>query len=97
MRLSEVDARGHSRNVTEGYRRLPPDRDRSAPVRLELLPTAHRFAAGSRLRLLIAGGCYPQYMRNLGTAENPGTGTAMVAVRHHITLSDSAVSLPVVS
>jgi uncharacterized protein len=97
VRLSEVDARGHSRNVTEGYRRLPPDRERSAPVRLELLPTAHRFAAGSRLRLLIAGGCYPHYMRNLGTAENPGTGSAMVAVRHHITLGDSAVSLPVVS
>jgi len=92
VRLSEVDPKGRSRNVTEGYLRLPPDRESRTTVRL--LPTAHRFAVGSRLRVLIAGGCHPQFLRNLGTADNPGTGDTMTPVRHHITLSDSTLRLP---
>ncbi|MFF5294414.1 CocE/NonD family hydrolase [Paractinoplanes globisporus] len=95
VRLSEVDPAGRSRNVTEGYRRLAPDRDQDAPVRLRLLPVAHRFAAGSRLRVLIAGGCYPQFSRNLGTDENPGTGTKLVPSTHTITLGPSRLVLPV--
>ncbi|MFI5892516.1 CocE/NonD family hydrolase [Actinoplanes sp. NPDC051513] len=93
VRVSEVSARG-SRNVTEGYRRLDPARDQNTPVRLQLLPTAHRFAAGSRIRVLIAGGCYPQFSRNLGTAENPGTGTKLAPSRHTITLGPSRLVLP---
>ena len=95
VRISEVDPAGRSRNVTEGYRRLEPGRDRDAPIRLRLLPAAHRFAAGSRLRVLVAGGCYPHYSRNLGTDENPGTGTKLVPSRHTITLGPSRVVLPV--
>jgi hypothetical protein len=94
VRVSEVDPRGRSRNVTEGYRRLDPDRDQNEPVRLALLPTAHRFAAGNRLRVLIAGGCYPQFTRNLGTSENPGTGTTLVPSRHTLTLGPSRLVLP---
>jgi uncharacterized protein len=95
VRVSEVSAAGRSRNVTEGYRRLDPSRDQEAPVRLELLPTAHRFAAGSRIRVLIAGGCYPQFGRNLGTEENPGLGTKLVPSRHTLTLGPSRLLLPV--
>ena len=94
VRISEVDPAGRSRNVTEGYRRLDPDRDQNAPVRLPLLPIAHRFPAGSRIRVLIAGGSYPQYLRNLGTDENPGTGTKLVPSRHTIALGPSRVVLP---
>ncbi len=95
VRISEVDARGHSRNVTEGYRRLPPDRDPDRPVVLTLLPAAHRFAAGARIRVLIAGGSHPQYGRNLGTAENPGTGTTLAPSRHTVSLGPSRILLPV--
>jgi len=94
VRVSEVDSAGRSRNVTEGYRRLDPDRDQTAPVRLPLLPIAHRFAAGSRLRVLIAGGCHPQYLRNLGTDENPGLGTKLAPTRHMIVLGPSRIVLP---
>jgi putative CocE/NonD family hydrolase len=94
VRVSEVSAHG-SRNVTEGYRRLDPSRDQNAPLRLELLPAAHRFAAGSRIRVLIAGGCYPQFSRNLGTGENPGLGTTLAPSRHTIDLGPSRLLLPV--
>jgi predicted acyl esterase len=96
VRLSEVDARGRSRNVTEGYLRLDPGRD-DALVRLELRPAAHRFAAGSRLRLYIAGGSHPQFARNLGTDENPGTGTGLRPATHsiaHAGPTASSLTLP---
>ena len=47
VRLSEVDARGRSRNIADGMLRLDP----SSPtdlVRLELDPIAHRFAREAR-------------------------------------------------
>jgi putative CocE/NonD family hydrolase len=82
-RISEVDRRGRSHNLTEGYARLDPDRpDGASNVTLALRPTAHRFAAGSRVRLLVAGGCQPQFARNLGTGENPGTGVGLRPVHH---------------
>jgi hypothetical protein len=93
VRLSEVDAKGRSRNVTEGYVRLDPDRG-PGPVTLTLRATAHRFRAGHRLRLLVAGGSHPQFARNLGTGENPGTGSALKPARHTIR-PDSTLRLPV--
>ncbi|MEU4241272.1 CocE/NonD family hydrolase [Actinoplanes sp. NPDC026619] len=96
VRVSEVDPAGRSRNVTEGYLGLDPKRDHSQPVRISLMPVAHRFAAGARIRLLVAGGCYPQFTRNLGTDENPGTGTTLVPARHRLTLGPSRLELPVV-
>lgn len=94
VRVSEVDSRGRSRNVTEGYRRLPVERDPARPVRLQLMPVAHRFRAASRIRLLVAGGSHPQFARNLGTAENPGTSSAIAPVRHTIELGESQLLLP---
>jgi len=82
-RVSEVDRRGRSHNVTEGYARLDPDRpEGTGTVTLALRPTAHRFAAGSQVRLMVAGGCQPQFARNLGTGENPGTGIGLRPARH---------------
>ena len=52
---------------------------------------AHRFVAGARLRLLVAGGSHPQFARNLGTGENPGTGVGLVA-RHTIHHGDGGSS-----
>ena len=83
VRVSEVDRQGRSHNVTEGYVRLDPART-GGPVTLTLRDTAYRFPAGSRIRLLIAGGSHPRFARNLGTGENPGTGTELRPARHSI-------------
>ena len=51
-------------------------------VRVELDEIAHRFRAGSRIRVLVAGGSHPRYARNLGTGEAPVSGSRMVSATH---------------
>ncbi|MEZ0364696.1 CocE/NonD family hydrolase [Mycobacterium sp. pUA109] len=92
VRISEVDAKGRSVNVSDGYRRL---REHSGPLRIELDPIARRFAAGSRLRVLIAGGCHPRYARNLGTGEPPVSGHRMRPATHTVQFGTSRLVLPV--
>jgi len=58
-RISEVDPKGHSRNVSDGFVRLIPGPSENV-VRLELDAVGHRFTAGNRIRLLIAGGSFPR-------------------------------------
>jgi len=94
VRIGEVDPKGRSRNVSDGFLRLEPDRvDRT--VRLELDAIAHRFARGSRIRLLVAGGCFPRFERNLGTGADPATSTALAPSRRTVRLAGSRVVLPV--
>jgi uncharacterized protein len=81
VRLSEVDPQGRSQNLTEGYRRFG-GRDPEEMVTVEMAPLFHRFRSGWRIRLLVAGGSFPRFSRNLGTDEPPGTATAM-EVSHH--------------
>jgi uncharacterized protein len=83
VRVSEVDRKGRSRNVCDGYRRLVAGPD-TATVRVELDEIAHRFAAGSRIRVLVAGGSYPRYARNLGTGDDQLTGQRMRPATHTI-------------
>jgi len=93
-RISEVDAGGVSRNVSDGFRRFRGVTDE--PLRIELDPIAHRFAAGSRIRLLIAGGSHPRFARNLGTGEADISGRRMVASTHTLRHGPSSrVVLPV--
>jgi putative CocE/NonD family hydrolase len=95
VRLSEVDARGRSRSVSDGYLRLPGNKlDRSA-VTVELDAIAHRFAAGSRIRVLVAGGSHPRYARNLGTGEPVATGRQMRPAVHSVHFGPSRLLLPV--
>lgn len=94
VRLSEVDPKGRSRNVADGFVRLGPTTS-SGTVRLELDQVAHRFAAGNRLRLLVAGGCHPRWDRNLGTGESPATGTTMKASSRAVDLAGSRMVLPI--
>ncbi len=82
VRISEVDSRGRSRNVSDGYRRFTARPE--TPIRLSLDPIAHRFAPGSRIRLLVAGGCHPRFARNLGTGEPVLTGRAMAPSAHTV-------------
>ncbi|MBW0133592.1 CocE/NonD family hydrolase [Pseudonocardia abyssalis] len=94
VRLCDVDARGRSRNVTDVLLRLDPDRG-SGPVRLVLDACAHRFAAGHRLRLLVAGGSHPRFARNLGTGEPAAESSRLVPSVH--TLGGARLTLPVTS
>lgn len=94
VRVSEVDAKGRSRNVSDGFVRLDP----SAPqgvARLELDAVAHRFARGNRIRLIVAGGSHPRWERNLGTGDDPATSRRMLPSHRTIDLSISRVVVPV--
>ena len=94
VRVSDVAPDGNSYNVTEGYQRLDPERS-TGPITLKMRDIAHRFKARHRVRLIVAGGCHPQYARNLGTGDNPGTGTELRPARHTIG-SPSKLTLPTV-
>ena len=68
-------------------------------VRLSLDAIAHRFAAGSRIRVQVSGGAHPQYARNLGTDEDQTTSTRLVPSHRtvaHGRGGTSHVVLPVV-
>ena len=78
VRLCEVGADGVSRNVCDGLRSVEPDpaaisEDGVAHVVVELWPTAHRFAAGSRIRVQVSSGAHPRFARNPGTGEDRAT------------------------
>ncbi|ODQ87449.1 hydrolase [Mycolicibacterium flavescens] len=90
VRISEVDAKGRSRNVSDGYVGAATD---SGTVRIELDPVAHRFRAGSRIRVLVAGGSHPRFARNLGTGEPLGAGSRLVPATHSVHLGDGASRL----
>jgi putative CocE/NonD family hydrolase len=95
VRVSEVDAQGRSRNVSDGFVRLDP----SAPqgvVRMELDAVAHRFARDNRIRLVVAGGSHPRWERNLGTGDDPAISTRMLPSHRTIDLSISRVVVPVI-
>lgn len=94
VRLSEVDNRGRSRNVSDAFGRFSSTPD--GPVRLELDPVAHRFATGSRLRVMVAGGSHPRFARNLGTGEPVISGREMRPSTHTVRHGDrSTLRLPV--
>jgi hypothetical protein len=102
-RVCDVDRAGASWNVCDALVRVDPDRlepgaDGTWAVAFDLWPTAHRFAAGNRIRLQVSSGAHPRYLRNPGTGEDPITATTTVAVEIEV-LHDadhaSALVLPV--
>jgi putative CocE/NonD family hydrolase len=95
VRISEVDPKGRSRNVSDGYRRLDGTPHGGNTVSLELDAIAHRFRAGSRIRVLVAGGSHPRYARNLGTGEATVTGSRLTPSTHEVHFGASRVLLPV--
>jgi putative CocE/NonD family hydrolase len=97
VRLSEVDAKDRSHNVSDGFIRLGPTR--SSPLRVDLDAVAHRFRAGHRIRLMVAGGSHPRFARNLGTGEPPLTARRLVRSTHTVAHGRGGTSrlvLPVV-
>jgi len=89
VRISEVDTRGRSRNVSDGYLAATPN---SPDVRIELDAVAYRFRAGSRIRVLIAGGSHPRFIRNLGTGEPALSGRRLAAATHTVHLGEGGTS-----
>jgi hypothetical protein len=91
VRVSEVDAKDRSHNVSDGYIRLGPTR--SSPLRVDLDAVAHRFRAGHRIRLMIAGASHPRFARNLGTGEAPLTARRLVRSTHTVAHGRGGTSL----
>jgi predicted acyl esterase len=70
----------------------------TTPARACLWPTAHRFAAGHRIRLQVSSGSHPRYARNLGSGEPLATASTLHTAQqsvHHDPVHPSAVLLPV--
>ena len=97
VRISEVNAKGVSHNITEVYKRLDPDRapaGQQVKVNLDMRPCAHRFKKGTAVRVLVAGANFPHYAYNLGSGENQGTGTTLRPATHTLHLGvDSGTKL----
>jgi uncharacterized protein len=83
VRISQVDADGTSHNVSDGYLASAPD---AGDVRITLDAVAHTFPAGARIRLMIAGGSHPRFVRNSGSGEKLSTGRTLATARHTIEL-----------
>ncbi|MDN5861234.1 MAG: CocE/NonD family hydrolase, partial [Pseudonocardia sp.] len=83
VRICDVAPDGRAINVSDALRRLRPGEHETDLV-LELDATAHRFAAGHRVQLLVAGGAHPRYARHLGTAEPTSAATTLVPSHRRI-------------
>jgi len=108
VRVCDVDARGVSRNIVDGIRRLSPQTVPAADARVgedgilavdvELYPTAYRVVAGHRIRVQVSGGAFPRYARNFGTGEPFGAATTAVRCGfeiHRDSRHPACVTLPV--
>ncbi len=83
LRLCEVRRNGRSINISDRFERLDPESS-SGTIKIRLEAMAHRFVAGTRIRLQISGGAHPRYARNLGTGEDPATSTDLAPSRRTI-------------
>jgi putative CocE/NonD family hydrolase len=93
VRICDVDEKGRSRNLADGFVRL--DAADGEVVRVELDAMAHRFPAGHRIRLQVSGGAHPRFARNLGTGEPAASSTGTRASHRTIILDGrSRLTLP---
>jgi len=96
--VCDVDESGRPLHVSDGYLRLtsdrfPPDADGVREVPLSCWPTAYRFRAGHRVRLIVASGAHPRYARNPGTGEPLAAASTLVPA----TVDIDAVRPPVLA
>lgn len=98
LRLVDVYENGGVQHVADGVVRVTdPGLGRGIPVEVDLGPVGHRFAAGHRVRLLVASGAHPYYNRNLGNGEPTGTATRIRVAHQGLDLGGEAglrISLP---
>ena len=87
-------------NVTNGMQRVTfASRETPQRVRVELWPTARRFARGHRLRMQIVSGAFARWASNLGSIEPIADATTLRCVSqciHHSPEYPSAIILPFV-
>ena len=88
-RVCDVDSEGASWNVCDALVRVEPGRfepDAAGvhSVAFDLWPTAHRFAAGHRVRLQVSSGAHPRYARNTGTGEPLAEARRLVAADQEV-------------
>ncbi len=108
IKLVDVHPDGRALNITEGIARakyrdsyakpslMKPGQVYRIPV--ELFPTSNYFEAGHRIRIEVSSSDFPNFARNLNTADSD-TGTRMVVAHtriHHSAQYPSAITLPVV-
>lgn len=92
-RLCDVDAEGRSVNVCDGLTPVRTPGGAPREVTVEMSTTAHRFAAGHRIRWQISGGAHPRFALNPGTGQSRADAVDFTPVR--ITLhGESALLLP---
>ncbi len=102
-RLCDVHPDGRSINICDGLFHITPESPVQQPdgtwcLEIDLWATAYRFKPGHRIRLLVASGAHPRWMRNLGTGEAPAKATQMQSARQtifHDPAHPSALILPV--
>jgi hypothetical protein len=96
VRLCDVDESGRSWNVCDGLVSLSTA-DELGCARVELWPTAHRFAPGHRIRVQVASGAFPRFDRNRGAGEPRRTGSTLHTADQevfHDAAHPSAIILP---
>ena len=93
-RITDVHPDGRSLAIAQTLRRFNTHEltEPGTPlhIALDLGPVAHRLAQGHRLRLQIASGAHPFYVRNLGTGEPLATGTTMTKARQRVHFGTAA-------
>lgn len=92
--LCDVDPRGRTINITDGYIRLRLPSSSDAGTRTTTLtaaPAAWLVPRGHHLRLLVTGGAFPRFARNMGVDAARGDGVAMqpVEIALHCVSNDS--------
>ncbi|MCW2572330.1 MAG: X-Pro dipeptidyl-peptidase-like protein [Frankiales bacterium] len=98
VRVCEVDAKGVSRNLSDGVVRLTGAVGPQA-VDVELWPLGALLHAGHRIRLQVSSALHPLYARNLGSGEPAAKAVTMVVSRQelfHDGFHQSWIELPIV-
>jgi len=65
--------------LAQGYRRVKSGTDLNQAIEISLRATCATIKPGERLRLSIAGACFPAYPVNPGTGKNPTAASAAEA------------------
>jgi len=83
VRLCDVDEKGLSTNICDGFVRMSPASPAMPEdiwkISLKLHATAHTFMRNHRIRVIVASGAHPRYARNTGTDEPLATATTLEA------------------
>jgi len=108
LKVLDVYPDGRAHNLAEGIARAKYRTGYATPelmkpgqvykVEIELFPTSNHFEAGHRIRVEVSSSDFPNFARNLNTANSDTTSTIKVARTkiHHSARYPSSVTLPVI-